>query len=619
MAGMLVGLWGTGLGMGAIAPLVVITPAQAATLTQWRYDADQEQLEFTVAEGTTPTYFLLAEPARIVVDLPGTDMGAVPDQQTFGGSVRLVRVNQFQPGRTRIVLELSPTAVLADGQVELQPASEGSGGWVLRPLFAGSTDPTPDATPDSPIATVPSPSAPESDTLQPPAPVTDPLPTAPLPNTESDSPVRDPDPVPSLVTESPTDPPLPIAPASPPEDEDSISSTSPTSPTTLPPLEPGAQEIPVAPPITSGSSSTEPPAAIAPPELPLPAEDVATAPPPSPSVTVTLPEPVTPPGPVTLPEPVTPPEPITPSDSVSDADADSPATPFRDPEPAPLSSAAALTLPPSTFEVEEPITITVPPLETAPAPVPTLTSEDVAIAPSLPPQPSVVVPPPSNPGTPSTPSTATAPLPAAALPPTIRQPAMIDFGQPLPGSSNLETVPTLEPGANPAPDGGIIVSAAPGVLIPADTVLNLRYPGPTSLELEGGEPWQEVLLLTQTVRDSFGNVLIPAGSQIIGQFETSSSGSKFVARALSVQGRNIQFRGESDRLGGDRDVSSSDIFRNSAIGGAALTVLSGFTGIGLLFGLGAGAAATYLTSPQPAVIEPNQIIELRVIEDVVVP
>jgi hypothetical protein len=203
-------------------------------------------------------------------------------------------------------------------------------------------------------------------------------------------------------------------------------------------------------------------------------------------------------------------------------------------------------------------------------------------------------------------------------PPEIQQVAVIDFGEPLPNPSGFDGLPGVEPGANPAPDGGLIVSAAPGVLIPADTTLNLRYPGPTPLTLEPGEPWQEVLVMTQTVRDRFGNVLVPAGSQVVGQFETGRRGSQFVARALSVQGQTVQFIGESNTLPGDRQVSESDIFRNSAIGGVALTVLSGFTGIGLLAGLGAGAAATVLTSPQPAVIEPNQIIEVRLEQDVVI-
>ncbi|NJO52726.1 MAG: hypothetical protein HC840_28750 [Leptolyngbyaceae cyanobacterium RM2_2_4] len=68
-------------------------------------------------------------------------------------------------------------------------------------------------------------------------------------------------------------------------------------------------------------------------------------------------------------------------------------------------------------------------------------------------------------------------------------------------------------------------------------------------------------------------------------------------------------------ISSDREVSENSLIQNSALGALALTVLGGFTGIGLLGGLAAGATATYLTAPQPAIIQPNQIVEVRLTED----
>ncbi|MEX0270533.1 AMIN domain-containing protein [Leptolyngbyaceae cyanobacterium UHCC 1019] len=110
---------------------------QAAALTNWRYDPAARQLEVTVKEGVTPRYFLMAQPARIVLDLPDTEVGEVSVKETYSGAIRQVRVSQFQPGLTRIVMELSTDAVFAPGQVKLEKTNQST--WVLRPLIANAS------------------------------------------------------------------------------------------------------------------------------------------------------------------------------------------------------------------------------------------------------------------------------------------------------------------------------------------------------------------------------------------------------------------------------------------------------------------------------------------------
>lgn len=136
--GMLGSVGMAALGLGATVAIVIAAPSHAATLDSWQFDPNTHQLVITVPKGVTPTHYLVAEPARIVVDLPNTEVGVVPMQQSYSGAVRAVRVAQFQAGLARIVLELSPNAVLAPGQVELQQLDSPDGTtdrWAVRPLF----------------------------------------------------------------------------------------------------------------------------------------------------------------------------------------------------------------------------------------------------------------------------------------------------------------------------------------------------------------------------------------------------------------------------------------------------------------------------------------------------
>lgn len=151
--------------IGAIAAVSTVVggisiSAQAASLTDWNFDPAANQLEITVKDGTTPRYFLMAQPARIVVDLPDTAIGDVSAQKTYVGVVRQIRVSQFEPGLTRIVMEISPGVSLAPGQVKLQKVGDratqaGNSRWVLRPLITQSSANTATIAPSSTLPTQP--------------------------------------------------------------------------------------------------------------------------------------------------------------------------------------------------------------------------------------------------------------------------------------------------------------------------------------------------------------------------------------------------------------------------------------------------------------------------------
>ncbi len=121
-----------------------ILPAQAALLAKWRFDPAINQLEVTLDEETTPNYFLLAHPPRLVVELPKTQVGKVASKETYSGVVREIRVGQFQEDITRIVLELAPEVILAPGLLQLEKAKseQGNDRWLIRPLIASTSEPT---------------------------------------------------------------------------------------------------------------------------------------------------------------------------------------------------------------------------------------------------------------------------------------------------------------------------------------------------------------------------------------------------------------------------------------------------------------------------------------------
>ncbi|MCC5609007.1 AMIN domain-containing protein [Nostoc sp. CHAB 5834] len=130
--------------LGFCAAIALETCTTAATpvakLENWRFSPKTQQLEITLSAGTTPRYFYLAQPSRLVVDLPNTKLGKVTTQQNYSGAIKSIRVSQLNAFDTRIVLDLAPGAVLNPKQIQLQPVSrKNSTRWVLRPVISGKT------------------------------------------------------------------------------------------------------------------------------------------------------------------------------------------------------------------------------------------------------------------------------------------------------------------------------------------------------------------------------------------------------------------------------------------------------------------------------------------------
>jgi hypothetical protein len=506
-----------------IAPLILAAPVRADALN-WTYSPTTHQLEITVSGGT-PRYFLAAEPARIVLDLPNTEVDPVATQKTYStGAIRQIRVAQFQPGQARVVMELAPGTVLAPGQVELRRVNGDR--WVLRPLLIGETAAGEAATNQTDGSSRASTAvAPPTATRPAPSSVTSP----PIPRTIA---------TPSMVF------PGAIAPSS---SESPSSSEPPTSTSSgLPPLEPGALAIPVeappAQPSAAQSSTVQPsaaqPSTVQPSTIPNSTVQPSTAQPstiPNSTVQPSTAQPST--GAITLsvpspgsdspnqPSPASQPSPAQP---VSLASQPSPAS-QQSSQPSPASQPAATPVPADLPPASQPgrgaVTIRVPAIAPTPrplqSPLPAAEASAPPVAsqlPSLPSQP---------PDLTAAPAAATPPVYLSALPP-VAPSSVIEFGQPLVGLAAAE------------------------LLIPAGTILNLRHAGSEPIALSSDVSQQEVLLLNEDLRDRSGNVVIPANSEVIGRFETNDTGSQFVAQAINWQDQSLLLNAESDVLRGNR-------------------------------------------------------------------
>jgi N-acetylmuramoyl-L-alanine amidase len=116
--------------LGAVAALVVVAPAQAATLQYWRFDAQTNQLTFTTDRDVQPTAQMLTNPTRIVVDLPNTQLGGSTTRQVVGGNIREVRAGQFDAQTTRLVIEFAPGYRLDPQAVRVQGVRPNQ--WVVQ-------------------------------------------------------------------------------------------------------------------------------------------------------------------------------------------------------------------------------------------------------------------------------------------------------------------------------------------------------------------------------------------------------------------------------------------------------------------------------------------------------
>lgn len=100
--------------------LLSATAVNAATLRLWQFDRNQNRLEFSTDTGVQPRAQLLANPTRLVIDLPGVVFGRPRQTEPLTGVYRNLRVAQFEQGITRIVVELAPGYTIDPKEVKFE-------------------------------------------------------------------------------------------------------------------------------------------------------------------------------------------------------------------------------------------------------------------------------------------------------------------------------------------------------------------------------------------------------------------------------------------------------------------------------------------------------------------
>ncbi|MCT7971464.1 N-acetylmuramoyl-L-alanine amidase [Laspinema olomoucense] len=120
--------------------LLAAPPVEAAQLETWQFESDRNQLSFTTRGGGQPTAQLLSNPTRLVIDLPGTTLGPQSVTQPVGGTIREIRVGEFNNQTSQIVVELAAGYTLDPQQVEIKGSSPNQ--WTIQlpdPHIAGSS------------------------------------------------------------------------------------------------------------------------------------------------------------------------------------------------------------------------------------------------------------------------------------------------------------------------------------------------------------------------------------------------------------------------------------------------------------------------------------------------
>jgi len=106
------------------------SPALAGKLESWRFDPNQNRLEFNTSSAVQPQAQLIFDPTRLVIDLPGTEFGRPQLIQEIGSQIRAIRIGQFDAQTTRLVVELAPGYTFNSGLIKFIPISGSR--WIVE-------------------------------------------------------------------------------------------------------------------------------------------------------------------------------------------------------------------------------------------------------------------------------------------------------------------------------------------------------------------------------------------------------------------------------------------------------------------------------------------------------
>lgn len=144
------------------------SPAEAAKLRSWNFDANRNRLDFKTDGAVQPKAQLIFNPMRLVIDLPGTKLERPTVKQELGGTIRSIRVGQFDEQTARVVIELSPRYKLDPEKVKFEGATPSQWTVQLPQPERVAVSPPPAATPQRSLsAIVPGSSRPNNNSVVP--------------------------------------------------------------------------------------------------------------------------------------------------------------------------------------------------------------------------------------------------------------------------------------------------------------------------------------------------------------------------------------------------------------------------------------------------------------------
>ncbi|AUB41080.1 penP, beta-lactamase class A [Nostoc flagelliforme CCNUN1] len=115
----------------ALSSLVLVAgQAKASQLQSWYYDSSQNQLDLTTTSGIEPKAFLLDNPSRLVIDLPGTNFNSDSVKQSFGKAVKEIRLGKPDSQTTRFVVELAPGYDVTSQNISIKGDSRSH--WIFK-------------------------------------------------------------------------------------------------------------------------------------------------------------------------------------------------------------------------------------------------------------------------------------------------------------------------------------------------------------------------------------------------------------------------------------------------------------------------------------------------------
>lgn len=103
--------------------IFLTTPAFAGRLISWRFEANQNRLVFTTDQSVQPTAQLISNPTRLVIDLPGTNLGRGTVNENLGSLITSLRIGQFDTNTTRVVVEIAQGYTIDPQRVRIQGIS----------------------------------------------------------------------------------------------------------------------------------------------------------------------------------------------------------------------------------------------------------------------------------------------------------------------------------------------------------------------------------------------------------------------------------------------------------------------------------------------------------------